>query len=200
MPVARAEVARCISLMEEAIFETRGDPDSSDISQMRNKRFSGASIRFSKALNQSLAIRMAGMKIQQRLTMLPTTSDGPQPRGFFPASVPEAVLYNHILLNTLARPSQTTDYAEASDAHAMYLQYAHERVLELLGDPKTYSGSATDGHDKKWRTMDGMTVRVIRTGRRLSVELTGLIVRDPFMTDVDMGAARRGGFDDPEVF
>ena len=192
IPTARGEVARCISLMEGAVFETRETPDSSDISQMRNRRFAGSSIRFSKALNQSLSIKMAGKQIEERLTSLPARSGGPDAPAFIPANIPEAMLYNHILLNTLARPSKTSNSDQTSEVLAMYIQYAHERVLELLGDGKTYRGADADGFNKKWRTLDGMTVSVIRSGRRLSVEITGLVVRDPVMTDVDMGDTRRG--------
>ena len=63
MSSARGEISQCVSMMEEAIFETRGDPDSSRISQMRNKRFAGASIRLSKALNQSMEIMLTGKRI-----------------------------------------------------------------------------------------------------------------------------------------
>ena len=188
MPIARGEVDRCISIMRDAIFETRGETDRSDINPMSNKRYAGASVRFSKALNQSLPIRMAGKEIEERLTALPARSGGRSAPAFIPASIPEAVLYNHILLNTLTRPSKPKNSDNTSVVFSMYVQYAHERVLELLGDPATYRGAGADGFDRKWRTLDGITVHVRRgAGRRLSVEITGLIVREPFTTQADMG-------------
>ena len=194
MPIACGEVARCISVMGDAVFETRGTPDSSDISRMRNKRFTASSTRFSKALNQSLSIRIAGKQIEDRLASLPARSGGPRAPAFIPASIPEAMLYNHILLNTLTRPSKSKNADDASAVLSMYVMYAHERVLELLGDGKTYRGAEADGFDRKWRTLDGVSVRVIRSGRNLSVEITGLAVRDPVMTDSYMGDNRRNAF------
>jgi hypothetical protein len=188
MPIARGEVDRCISIMKAAIFETRGDPDNSGISQMRNKQFSGSSVRFSKAMNQSLPVRLAGREIKERLTALPARSGGPRAVAFVPVSIPESVLYNHILLNTLTRPLTPKNAKGTSVVLSMYAQYAHERVLEVLGDPKTYRGASADDFKRKWRTLDGITVRVARnTARRLHVEVTGTIVREPFMTQADMG-------------
>ncbi|MBL7219530.1 MAG: hypothetical protein ISS69_05420 [Phycisphaerae bacterium] len=188
MPLARGEVDRCISIMKDAIFETRGVPDDSGISQMRNKRYAGASLRFSKAMNQSLPIRMAGKEIEQRLAALPARSGGRRTPVFVPANIPEAMLYNHILLNTLTRPSQPKNSNATSIVLSMYVQYAHERVLELLGAPETYRGAGAEGFDRKWRTLDGMTVHVSRgAAHRLRVEITGLVVRDPLMTQADMG-------------
>jgi len=187
MPIARGEVDRCISIMKDAIFETRGAPDDSGISMMRNKRYTGTSVRFSKALYQSLPIRLAGKEIEERLAALPGRSGGPRSVVFVPVSIPEAVLYNHILLNTLTRPLKPRSSDEKPVVLSMYVQYAHERVLELLGDPGSYRGAAADGFNRKWRTLDGMTVHVSTTGRRLSVEITGLVVRDPVMTQADMG-------------
>jgi len=187
MPIARGEVDRCISIMKDAIFETRGRPDHSDISRMRNKRYTGASVRFSKAMNQSLPVRLAGREIKERLAALPARSGGPRAPAFVPVSIPEAVLYNHILLNTFTRPLKPRNSDEMSVVLSMYVQYAHERVLELLGESGTYRGAGADGFERKWRTLDGMTVHVSTTGRRLRAEITGLIVREPFMTQADMG-------------
>jgi hypothetical protein len=188
MPIARGEVDRCISIMKDAIFETRGQADRSEISQMRNKRYAGASVRFSKASNQSLPVRMAGKEIKERLAALPARSGGRRAASFVPVSMPEAVLYNHILLNALTRPFKPKNADGTSVVLSMYVQYAHERVLELLGDPDTYRGAGADGFKRKWRTLDGITVRVSSsTGRRLGVEISGTIVREPFMTQSDMG-------------
>jgi hypothetical protein len=193
LPIAHGEVARCISVMKDAVFETRGQPNSSDISRMRNKRYAGASIRFSKALNQSLSIRMAGMEIEERLKSLPARSGGPRQVMFAPANIPEAMVYNHILLNTFTRPSKPKDIGDAPTVLFMYVQYAHDRVLELLGDPNTYRGASPAGFNRKWRTLDGITVRVSATAlRRISVSISGLVVREPVMTEIDTRDNRHG--------
>jgi hypothetical protein len=186
MPPARGEIDRCMRIMRDAIFETRGKLDDSDISQMRNKRYAGASIRFSKATNESLAIKLAAQAIEQRLVSLPFPLGGPNTNAFIPVSIPEAMLYNHILLNTLTRPANPESAMDTSAALSMYTQYAHERVLELLGDPGTYRGCNADSFDKKWRTLDGMTVRVSRSRHHLRAEITGLTVREPFMAQTDI--------------
>jgi hypothetical protein len=192
IPIASSTIARCLSLMEEAVFETRWTPDSSDFGLADDRRFTSSSVRFSKAMNQSLSVRMAGKQIETRLAMLPGSAGGTSGPVFIPQSLPEAMLYNHILLNTLTRPSKADHSAQTAEVHAMYVQYAHERMLEVLGDWKTYRGAETGDFDKKSRTLDGMTTHIKRIGNRLSVEVTGLIVRDSIMTDVDMGDSRRG--------
>jgi len=194
MDAACSEISRCMSVMDEAIYETRGDPDSSDISQMRHKRYAGASVRFSKALNQSLAIRLAGRRIESRMSSLPARTGGMRQEPFTPRNIPEAMVYNHILLNTLTRPSQAYHAEQASKVHALYVQYAHDRVVEILGDADTYSRVGPEHVDHSWRTLDGLTVRLSGTRRRLAIEITGLVVRDPVMTETDMDEGERIDF------
>jgi len=186
MASAHGEIARCISMMEEAIFETRGDPGSSDISQMRHKRFTGASIRLSKALNQSMGIMLTGKRIEERLENLPAKLGGSMLKSFIPSTIPEAMVYNHIRLNTLARPSRVENRETADKAHAMYLQYAHERVLEIIADSATYRGANSDSFENSWTAIDGVSVRITRTGQVIRLEISGGVIRDPLMTDSDM--------------
>jgi|GEM_PF-2327829 len=188
MPIARGEIDRCISIVKDAIGEARGAPEESAIGPMRDKWYTGVSARSSKSLNQSLPLRMAGQEIEQRLAALPAGSPGRRAPDFEPLSIPEAMLYNHILLNTLTRPSKEKKPGGASAVLSIYVRCAHERVLELLGDPNTYRGAGANGFDRKWRTLDGITVHVSSGAhRRMSVEITGLIVREPFMTVTDPG-------------
>ena len=190
-PIARNEVDRCISLMSVAVAESRGGFGASDMGMEigEPKRSAGASVRFSKGLNQSLAVNMAAREVQERLAGLPASSGGGRPIPFTPSSVPEAMLYKHILLNTLARPSSPQDARGASNALAMYLMYAHEDVLELLADPKTYPASLAVGADKRFRTLGGISVRVTAPAAgRLKLEISGSVVREPAMTESDMGS------------
>ncbi|MBT3201312.1 MAG: hypothetical protein HN350_15535 [Phycisphaerales bacterium] len=186
MSSARGEISQCVSMMEEAIFETRGDPDSSRISQMRNKRFAGASIRLSKALNQSMEIMLTGKRIEERLGNLPAKFGGTMSRSLKPKTIPEAMVFNHILLNTLARPSRAVNRETSDQVHAMYLQYAHERVLEIIADSDTYRGAHSNGFENSWTAMDGVSVRISRSGQVIRLEISGGVIRDPLMTDSDM--------------
>jgi len=191
MPPALGEVSRCISLMDQALVETRGPDDDSNMSRMRRRKFTGASIRFSKALNQSLEIKLAGKRIEERLASLPGGFGGPDSRTFIPRSIPEAMLYKHVLLNSLTRPSKIDNEKQVHKINAMYSQYAHPRVVELLGSGDTFRGAQEDGFSRKWRTLDGVTVQIGRTGPVVRAEISGLIVRDPVMTDADMGDTER---------
>ena len=188
-PIARNEVDRCISLMSGSVAETQGRTDPSEVGMMPTASLGGASVRFSTGLNQSLAINIAGREIQSRLAGLPANVGGPRPDPFTPSSLPEAMVYNHILLNTLSRPTNPKNTKGASDAVSMYLLYGHAEVLEMLGDPKNYPASLTTGYDKKWRTLGGMTVHMTMPGTgRLKIEISAAVVREPVMTDSDMGS------------
>ncbi|MDP6045787.1 MAG: hypothetical protein QGG25_09270 [Phycisphaerae bacterium] len=185
------QIAHCVSMMQEALLETRVQPSSSDISQMQNERYAGTSVRFSRAPNQSLWVKMAAQRVKERLARLPGDAGGQRGRAFVPSGLPEEMLYNHILLNTLSRPSRADNLAQTQKVHAMYEQYAHRNVLEVLGDSETYRGAHADNFDKQWRTLGGTTVRVTRIGGALRVEISGLIVGDSMMTESDMSNVGR---------
>ncbi|MCP4378886.1 MAG: hypothetical protein GY794_22260 [bacterium] len=182
MPPARGEIDRCMKIMKDAIFEAYGNPDDSDITQMRGRQYADASKRFSKASSESLAIGMARKKVEQRMRSLPFPSGGGGTHAFIPANIPEAMLYSHILLNTLTRPTNSENATDTSTAFSMYQQHAHENVLELLGDPDTYRGSNADGFDRKWKTLGGTNVHISRTGHHLRAEISGTVLREPFAT------------------
>jgi hypothetical protein len=185
--IARNEVDRCISLMSAAVSETRDGFGGSEMGMAEFKRPAGASMKFSTGLNQSLAVSMAAREIQDRLAGLPASSGGGRPKPFTPSSVSEAMLYNHIMLNTLARPSSPQDAKGAANALAMYRMYAHEDVLELLADPKTYPASLAVGSEKTFRTLGGVSVRLtVPAAGRLKLEISGSVVREPSMTESDM--------------